>query len=185
MDDFESKRVQKLRGKTMVHQEKAEMSKLREQVLKFHERFGQSIGEKPHVPDEKTVSFRLSLIAEEFVELLGACYPNNPGALGNIRDEIDNLMLYGTIEVDLPEFVDALADLDYVIEGTRITFGVNGDPIADEVHRANMSKMPSYVAEKDAMHQGAVKRADGKIMKPPGFVPPDILGVLKKQGYEP
>ena len=204
-----------------------ESETLHEQVLEFHKRFGQSIGDKPHVPDEKTVRFRLSLIAEEFFELLEAAHinpvlrdrdgsylldPNTAIAKDYVMRAIREDYVrdqHGDMVVDLPDFVDALADLDYVIEGARITFGVNGKPIADEVHRANMAKLPSYVAAKDASHRGeplyeptrpdvpvsivdavnaaatqAIKREDGKIGKPPGWVPPDIAEQLRLQGWK-
>jgi predicted HAD superfamily Cof-like phosphohydrolase len=89
---------------------------LHEQVLAFHNRFGQSIGEKPHVPDEKTMRFRLSLITEEFFELLEAA-GYYLGALERGAVEAGDLCKRerGTfnmpVAVDLPAFVDALADL--------------------------------------------------------------------------
>lgn len=205
---------------------------LHEQVLAFHKRFGQSIGETPHVPDEKTLRFRLSLVAEEFFEMLDAVlsYPHFDEA---VFEPVQRAIKNSALSTDLPALVDALADLDYVIEGFRITMGVDGAPIAAEVQRANMAKLPSYVAAKDATHgkvnrldsfsrvdhkdtsvircrcgasftwesfdpgldpfvdehfahnAAPVKRADGKIMKPLGWVAPDITGELKKQGWEP
>lgn len=80
------------------------------------------------------------------------------------------------MNVDLVEFADALADLDYVIEGTRLEFGINGAPIAAEVHRSNLSKLGP---------NGPMLREDGKILKPPGWTPPDIAGELRKQGWQP
>ena len=74
-------------------------------------------------------------------------------------------------KVDLPALVDGLADLDYVVEGTRIEFGVNGTPVADEVHAANMRKADGPVDE------------HGKKRKPPGWVGPDIERVLREQGW--
>jgi predicted HAD superfamily Cof-like phosphohydrolase len=159
---------------------------LHDQVLAFHKRFGQSIGEKPHVPDEKTMRFRLSLIVEELFELLDSTVDAEYVTAWNVaKRSVDEMIKIAKLDVDLPEFIDALADLAYVMEGTAITMGVDMMPIAEEVQRANMAKLPSYVAAKDAMHHGEpVKRADGKILKPPGWTPPDILGELVKQGFE-
>jgi len=211
-----------------------EYSMLNRQVLAFHRRFGQSVGEKPHVPDEKTVRFRLSLITEEFFELLEAAFNPKHSKLDEAKAILQVMIERGNIEdFDLSAFIDATLDIDYVVEGTRITMGVNGTPIAAEVQRANMAKLPSYVAAKDAHHGKRepveqkcvrcgnhrnvrfleddstiieenlmaastcrkgheypplgepVKREDGKIMKPPGWTPPDIEGELKKQGWEP
>ena len=75
------------------------------------------------------------------------------------------------IKVRLPEFIDATHDLDYVVEGTRLECGVDGAPIAAEVHRANMAKAHGPMRE------------DGKRLKPEGWTPPDIEGELVKQGW--
>jgi predicted HAD superfamily Cof-like phosphohydrolase len=71
---------------------------------------------------------------------------------------------------DLPEIADGLADLIYVALGTAIAYGIDLRPVWDEVQRSNMAKV------------GGEVRADGKRLKPPGWTPPDIMGVLAKQG---
>jgi predicted HAD superfamily Cof-like phosphohydrolase len=150
---------------------------LRDQVLEFHNAMGCPNGSAPHVPADERVRLRLRLIAEEFFELLAA---SDAGAIetpesmrldrahGLVHDYIARVQL----DVDLPEFADALADIDYVIEGARIEMGIDGGPIADEVHRTNMAKTNGPVRE------------DGKRMKPPGWTPPDIAGELAKQGWD-
>lgn len=140
---------------------------LREQVEDFHVAFGQPILDVPTVPDTDRVMLRLRLIAEEFFELLEAC-------------DVDHGMYYDPSRicpmsrVNLVEVADALGDLDYVIEGTRLEFGINGGPVAAEIHRSNMSKLvdgkPLY-------------REDGKVAKGPNYSPPDIEGELRKQGW--
>lgn len=144
------------------------VSRLSRQVAAFHKAFGQPILDKPQVPDDARVRLRLKLIADEFFELLDAC---NLPYTDSMRETFDANISFPT-KVDLPQMADALADLDYVVEGTRLEFGINGAPIADEVHRANMTKV------------GGHKREDGKWMKPPGFTPPDIAGELRKQGWQ-
>lgn len=150
-------------------------SKLRMQVREFHQAFGVPVLTRPQVPSDDRVRLRLRLIAEEFFELLDA----STDEWDRAREEIDEArhLVMRTIEdapiaVDLVEFTDALGDLDYVIEGTRLEFGIDGGPIADEIHRANISKV------------GGPIREDGKQLKPPGWTPPDILGELRKQGFE-
>lgn len=71
----------------------------------------------------------------------------------------------------LPEFLDALGDIDYIVEGIRLSQGVNGTPIANEIHRANMAKFGP----------GSFKREDGKVQKPPGWTPPDIAGLVSRR----
>lgn len=143
--------------------------KLHEQVRDFHAAIGVERPDVPTVPSDDVVRLRLRLIAEEFLELLEA----------SLFVRIDRSGVMGTIDtvevrVDLPELADALADLDYVIEGTRDTFGIDGGPIAAAVHEANMAK----VAEPR-------RYLNGKLQKPEGWRPPDIEGALKGQGWKP
>ncbi len=148
------------------------MSRLRVQVREFHIVMGFPVAETPTVPDDERVRLRLRLIAEEFFETMVAAMPSQTAAIEesytSLAGAINDI---GSINVDLPAFIDGLADMEYVQEGTRIEFGVNGYPIAEEVHRANMTKASGPVRE------------DGKKLKPPGFVPPDIAGELRKQGW--
>lgn len=146
----------------------------RADVMQFHAVMGQEIGASPHVPPEAKVRLRLRLIAEEFFELLDAAIkPVLRDHIGLAREEVRQAINDNPIDVDMPAFCDATIDLDYVVEGTRVTFGVDGGPLWDEVQRANMAKV------------GGTKREDGKILKPPGWTPPDIEGELKKQGWTP
>lgn len=173
-----------------------------EQVKEFHEVFGQPIKEKPEVPDEARVRLRASLIAEEFLETLSAMFyldgetPDTPGNLFKIIGEkLQGLIERAPVDVNIVELADGLADLDYVVEGTRLEFGIDGGPIADEVHRSNMAKAVSC----PDCHGGQVRgwacgtchakgrivkrREDGKILKPESWTAPDIAGVLHKQGW--
>jgi predicted HAD superfamily Cof-like phosphohydrolase len=145
-------------------------------VHEFHEAFGVASPDKPTVPDDETVRLRLRLIAEEFFELMHACStPAGNGsyayAIDAVRDWIEDEKAIFVVPADLPEIADALADIDYVVEGTRLAFGIDGKPIADEVHRSNLAKL------------GGTKREDGKIEKPAGWQPPDVAGQLRKQGW--
>jgi predicted HAD superfamily Cof-like phosphohydrolase len=133
-----------------------EKSMLHHQVLAFHKRFGQSIGERPHIPSNDVVRFRLSLIAEEFFELFDAALnmtlADADSQIADAKRIVGERIAKSFVTVNLPEFVDALADLAYVMEGTAISMGVNMTPIAEEVQRANMAKLPSYVVAKDETH---------------------------------
>lgn len=142
-------------------------------VEQFHRTMGIPVLETPQVPDEARVRLRLRLIAEEYFELLEACFAGTDGP--NVFDDLRGQMFVAIedewLDVDLPEFADACADLDYVVEGSRLEFGIDGRPIARVVHESNMLK------------RGSIVREDGKILKPPGFKPPDIEGELRKQGW--
>lgn len=64
---------------------------------------------------------------------------------------------------------DAIADLLYVVLGTAVACGIDIGPVWEVVHAANMKKA------------GGGRRADGKRLKPTGWEPPDIAGVLARQ----
>jgi predicted HAD superfamily Cof-like phosphohydrolase len=67
---------------------------------------------------------------------------------------------------DLVGTVDGICDLIYVALGAALEAGVDVQPFFDEVHRTNMAKV------------GGPTRADGKVLKPAGWVPPNIAGML-------
>ena len=73
---------------------------------------------------------------------------------------------------NITEIADGIADLIYVLLGTAIEYGININPIWDEVQRTNMLK------------EGGGIRPDGKILKPEGWLSPDIAGILKQQGWK-
>lgn len=67
---------------------------------------------------------------------------------------------------DLVGAIDGLCDLLCVTYGAAAEFGIDLAPFWDEVHRTNMAKV------------GGPVREDGKRLKPDGWTPPDIKGVL-------
>jgi predicted HAD superfamily Cof-like phosphohydrolase len=79
--------------------------------------------------------------------------------------ETRHAMLHG----HLVEYADGLADVIYVCIGAALEHGIDLDPIFAEVHRTNMAK------------EGGATRADGKLLKPVGWHPPDIARLLSEQ----
>ena len=68
------------------------------------------------------------------------------------------------------EAADALADLVYVVYGMAIESGIDLDRVLAEVQASNLSKL---------MPDGTVRlRGDGKVLKGPGFFPPDVRRAL-------
>lgn len=142
------------------------------QVREFMVAVGQDASAKsPTVPEEAIVRLRARLIAEEAFETLRALLPH--AHLSHLQDlvmrQIDDSALSNRW-VDMVGLADGCADLDYVVEGTRIAFGIHGVPIANRVHLANMSKLGGPIVE-------------GKQMKPEGWQPPDIAAALRAQGW--
>ncbi len=142
---------------------------LRNQVTEFHVAMGVPVNTTPRELTRDRLELRLKLIAEEFLELVeaaGYCFYG-----GNIAGV--SLEPWDAAPFDMEEFADALGDLDYVIEGCRLECGIDGAPIAAEIHAANMRKTDGPVRE------------DGKKLKPPGWAGPDIRARLIEQGWTP
>lgn len=73
---------------------------------------------------------------------------------------------------DLVGAIDGLMDTLVVCFGAIDEFGFDPQPFWDEVHRTNMAKA------------GGPVRADGKRLKPEGWKPPDIAGILARMMAE-
>jgi predicted HAD superfamily Cof-like phosphohydrolase len=116
-------------------------------VEEFHRRFDILVHSTPAAPDDATTDLRTRLIQEEFLELQEALAHR-----------------------DLSAIAKELADLLYVVYGTAVSCGLDMEPVFQEVHRSNMSKV------------GGHKRADGKWVKPPGYSPACIQPILAAQG---
>ena len=134
-----------------------------DQVREFHEAFDHPVRSTPDADVAERV-LRMNLIQEEVTEL--------GEALGLYwYEEYDGTITWDAFKyvernVNTVEVADALADIDYVVQGAALTFGIPHDAVFDEVHRSNMAKV------------GGPVRADGKKLKPEGWTPPDIAGVL-------
>lgn len=89
------------------------------QVAEFHTLFKHPIESKPVIPSLERCKLRVSLLSEELKEFEVA---------------IQNK--------DLVEVADALCDLQYVLAGAVLEFGLgdNFKNLFEEVHRSNMSK---------------------------------------------
>lgn len=120
------------------------------QVADFHRTFDAPILETPQIPNEQRCELRVNLLQEELNELSQA-----------IKDG------------DLVEIADALCDLQYVLSGAVLEFGL-GDKFVelfDEVQRSNMSKACdsmqealatlSHYKQKDGT-EGSYKLVNGK-----------------------
>ncbi len=143
------------------------------QVREFQHAIGVAVPNKPMVPDDdEIVRMRMALVTEEFFELVDATFGPLNIFIQLAKLHMDHAVKTAPLYPVLRAVADALADLDYVVEGTRLAFGINGKPIAAEVHRSNMTKI------------GAPRRADGKILKGENYSPPNIHQCLINQGWE-
>jgi predicted HAD superfamily Cof-like phosphohydrolase len=145
-------------------------------VAEFHKTFKHPIVKTPQIPSEDRCKLRVALIAEELKELEEAIEQN-----------------------DLVEVADALCDIQYVLSGAILEFGL-GDKfktLFDEVQRSNMSKTcktieeaeatrthylqkdgtESYIEESDG-HFLVYRTADNKTLKSVNYSPADLKGML-------
>lgn len=149
------------------------------QVAEFHNTFNAPVLEIPQIPSEQRCELRVSLLQEELDELSQA-----------IKDG------------DLVEIADALCDLQYVLSGAVLEFGL-GDKFVElfnEVQRSNMSKACntqqealmtlSHYKQKDGTEgyykenngKWLVYRAsDDKVLKSINYSPANIKGLLDVQ----
>lgn len=73
---------------------------------------------------------------------------------------------------DRVEQVDALIDMMVVIIGTLNSMGADAEGAWNEVMRTNMAKIDPATGK-------VRKRADGKVLKPEGWQPPDLSRYVK------
>jgi predicted HAD superfamily Cof-like phosphohydrolase len=134
-------------------------------VVDFHTAMGQPVMKTLHTPGDDRVRLRANLIIEECKETVDAMFEKCAG----LPYEWDNVE-YRDVNVDHVELADGLADLIYVVIGAANEFGIPLEKVWDVVHASNMAKIGP---------NGEVKRReDGKVIKPDGWTPPDVKGVL-------
>ena len=144
-------------------------------VAKFHEVFKHPILDTPTIPDKKRCDLRVELIQEELNELQQAI--------------IDN---------DIVEVADALCDIQYVLAGAILEFGLGErfSDLFDEVQRSNMSKACETQDEADKtvahyVNQGTdayikasageylvYRKLDNKTLKSVNYSPADLKRIL-------
>lgn len=148
------------------------------QVAEFHKTFKHPILSSPTIPDENRCKLRVELISEELKELDQA-----------IKDQ------------DLVEVADALCDIQYVLSGAVLEFGLGEKfvELFNEVQRSNMSKAcktreeaeatvkhykenkgtESYIKEKDGLYL-VYRSSDHKTLKSINYSPADLKGILDR-----
>jgi predicted HAD superfamily Cof-like phosphohydrolase len=148
------------------------------QVAEFHTTFKHPIVKHPAIPSKERSDLRIELLAEELKELQQAVNDNN-----------------------LVEVADALCDLQYVLAGAILEFGLGEKfkELFDEVHRSNMSKACKSVEEanltidhyKNTASTGSYHKevdglflvyrtADNKTLKSVNYSPADLGGILDR-----
>lgn len=148
------------------------------QVADFHRTFQHPILANPTIPNETRCKLRVALLAEELKELEVAI-----------------------LNQDIVEIADALCDLQYVLSGAILEFGL-GEKFAElfnEVQRSNMSKACRSEEEAKATVEYYKKKdntecyfkevdgkwlvfrvADNKTIKSINYSPANLAGIIQK-----
>ena len=147
------------------------------QVAEFHKTFKHPVLDTPRIPSEDRCKLRVELISEELKEL---------------QEAIDNH--------DLVEVADALCDIQYVLSGAVLEFGLGEKfkTLFEEVQRSNMSKAcktvaeaektiayyeqekgtPCYYQEADGLYL-VYRTEDNKTLKSVNYSPADLKNILQ------
>jgi predicted HAD superfamily Cof-like phosphohydrolase len=148
------------------------------QVAEFHRTFNHPVEPIPLIPAPERCKLRVALLAEELRELEDAIYEN-----------------------DIVAVADALCDLQYVLSGAVLEFGLGAKfrALFDEVQRSNMSKVchsldeaeatvkyyqtqrdaDCFYEEKDGIFL-VFRREDRKTLKSINYEPANLKSILGK-----
>ena len=142
----------------------------------FHEKFGLDNvtyrGASPRTLPDDVTEFRLSFMLEELNEICEAA-----GFMITWDDDHPRIIKRAFPEVSLPKIADGLIDLSYVTLGTAHLYRLPWDELFIEVQRANMDKRRAKKSFESK--RGHVM----DVVKPNGWMPPDIEKVLRKYGW--
>jgi predicted HAD superfamily Cof-like phosphohydrolase len=139
-------------------------------VEELMRRAGQDVPSRPFMPSALIRKLRANLILEEALETIEAL------GFDVIMRPFDNTLVLREAEPpDLVKIVDGCADTIVVTTGTLSACGVRDQPILEAVDLNNLGKFGP----------GSYRREDGKWMKPPGHVPPDLRSLLEIQSIAP
>jgi predicted HAD superfamily Cof-like phosphohydrolase len=147
-------------------------------VAEFHRTFKHPILDQPTIPDENRCKLRVALIAEELKELEVAI-----------------------LEKDMVSVADALCDIQYVLSGAILEFGLGNKfkELFEEVQRSNMSKACNseeeakktvdHYKEKDGTEcyykeiEGkwlVYRKSDNKTIKSVGYSPANLERIVNR-----
>lgn len=148
-------------------------------VAEFHNTFKHPILAQPTIPDEKRCKLRVALIAEELKEFEVAILEN-----------------------DITAVADALCDIQYVLSGAILEFGLGErfKSLFEEVQRSNMSKAcnSEEEARETVLHYQKkdgtecyykeeagkfliYRKSDNKTLKSVKYSPADLEAILSRK----
>lgn len=151
-----------------------------EKVREFTFEAGQPVPDKPRLMDVSEVNFITKMILDELLELYSTVMSpkSAKAAMMKMLSEAKNVPRMNVHPNKTHELIaeqgDAFVDIWYYSLNCMAKKGVNLSNIFELVHNANMAK-------RDAKTGRFQKRADGKIIKPIGWRPPNVAAEIKRQ----
>lgn len=140
--------------------------------IKMTDEFITAMGQDKNVGLDKyddldVLRLRMSLLREELREV--------EEEAGNIEDVIYQGVIEGDVSKEDLKRVKAallkeLCDLQYVLSGFAVTFGLPLDEAFERVHESNMSKL--------GPDGKPIYREDGKVLKGPNYKKPDLSDLV-------
>ncbi len=133
--------------------------------------------DRPEPMSKTEVEFIAKMILDEVMELMATVHEPDESKtiLKRFVDDSKDLACtkYESTTQQIADQADALVDVYYYSLNAACKRGVNLSKVFQVVHAANMAKRDE--------NGRFIKREDGKIMKPPGWQPPDVEGEIKRQ----
>ena len=142
---------------------------------KLQQQFAKEKGKEMKMQNVRATPFEL---VGDFMEVFGQqvnCEPTlrdretQDLRVDLISEELEELQLAITNN-DIVEVADALTDILYVVYGAGHAFGIDLDECFMEVHESNMSKLGE--------DGKPIYREDGKVLKGPGYFPPNLEEIV-------
>jgi predicted HAD superfamily Cof-like phosphohydrolase len=135
----------------------------------------------PRKMSKDEVFFLLKMVSSEMTELAQTVTDSYDEALDMVKNSLDvdpsNHPKPNTDVEVAAEQGDAMVDAWYYMLNAASKSGIDLSKIFDEVHDANMRK-------KDPVTGKFIRRNDGKILKPKGWTPSNIVKVVESMGKE-
>lgn len=143
-----------------------------EHVRELHQAFGAPVADELTTIPAERLRLRLTLIAEEVAELV--CAMTDTDHMTKSLSERLTVMFTGYAlcahdpQPDLAAIAKEAVDVHVVTSGIAVEYGIPEDAVYMAVAESNLAKV------------GGPTREDGKSLKPDGWRPPDVAGVLAR-----
>lgn len=145
------------------------MQKQLNQVAEFHRKIGEAVAQSPKLLEhDAAIDGDLARALRQIVASFNRCAKTTTQLIRRALMAVEELAewIEAHNDDDLSAAADAWADRMYLLLGDAVVTGLPVEPILDEVHRSNMTKV-------------AADEQTGKGAKPDSFEPPNLAGIVR------